>query len=438
MPESPIKELNDDFIEKMDQSLRPAMTNWGHPQFNAYFPSVLSNSAVYGTIFDSFFQINQKQPSQASFQKLESKLLEAVRHHWNLPEVFSPKKDGAGALMSSIGNCSTIAIHLAKLDKINSLGIEQYSSPEANQLKQKFTSYFYDVAHSHAEKAINFNDIKHGRQIDCLYDKASNTFMHNYEELERQVKFDIEKGQIPLAAFGVIGSTPTGSSDDQKIFAQICKKYNMTSIVDAAWAGSYTICPEYTDCIEGLELCDFYFSNFSKAGGSGMETSIMYLQNQSQYLNLLRKNKSIEVHEENWLNDLRLGDYTKIGQMKLHFQLQNEGIEGLQSHFRRSVELTDYIQNLISQDDRLEIIPKRQLSLMGFRLKAYNGDQSERDRRNQLLLEKLNEDGRLFCVAGKCAGEYFIRISVPSNGQESDYDFMMNRIIEVCNQQNLF
>lgn len=31
MPESPIKELNDDFIEKMDQSLRPAMTNWGHP-----------------------------------------------------------------------------------------------------------------------------------------------------------------------------------------------------------------------------------------------------------------------------------------------------------------------------------------------------------------------------------------------------------------------
>lgn len=87
----------------------------------------------------------------------------------------------------------------------------------------------------------------------------------------------------------------------------------MTSIVDAAWAGSYTICPEYTDCIEGLELCDFYFSNFSKAGGSGMETSIMYLQNQSQYLNLLRKNKSIEVHEENWLNDLRLGDYTKIG-----------------------------------------------------------------------------------------------------------------------------
>lgn len=96
--------------------------------------------------------------------------------------------------MSSIGNCSTIAIHLAKLDKINSLGIEQYSSPEANQLKQKFTSYFYDVAHSHAEKAINFNDIKHGRQIDCLYDKASNTFMHNYEELERQVKFDIEKG----------------------------------------------------------------------------------------------------------------------------------------------------------------------------------------------------------------------------------------------------
>lgn len=44
--------LDEDFVDKMDRVLTPASTNWGHPLFNAFFQSALSNGSIVGSMFD--------------------------------------------------------------------------------------------------------------------------------------------------------------------------------------------------------------------------------------------------------------------------------------------------------------------------------------------------------------------------------------------------
>jgi len=164
-------------------------------------------------------------------------------------------------------------------------------SKTSNHEDLKFVIYHYDVAHSHAEKAVILNDIIHKREIFSKYNKELNEFTYDYEKLEQVMDEDIKNGLIPLAAFGVFGATSNGSSDDIARLAEICKKRNVTSIVDAAWAGTFTINEEFTHYLKGLEHIDYYMINFSKNGGSGMESSILYLKNRSHLISLAKENQ---------------------------------------------------------------------------------------------------------------------------------------------------
>ena len=51
----------------------------------------------------------------------------------------------------------------------------------------------------------------------------------------------------------------------------------MYLFVDAAYAGSFTICEEYTEYIAGLELADGYVFNPSKMMLCGMDATFFFI-----------------------------------------------------------------------------------------------------------------------------------------------------------------
>lgn len=154
--------------------------------------------------------------------KLENMMLESIRKNWNIPDCFSTNNDGAGMLMTTVGNCSNVAVYLTKLDRMKKMGYD--ISKTTNHEDLKFVVYHYDVAHSHVEKAVILNDIIHKREVNSIYNKDLNEFEFNYQKLEELMDEDVKNGLVPLAAFGVFGATANGSSDDMTKFAGICKK----------------------------------------------------------------------------------------------------------------------------------------------------------------------------------------------------------------------
>ena len=88
---------------------------------------------------------------------MESGITEAIRKNWGLPEQFGPAQDGVGILLTTIGYCSITAVWLLKLQKLKSLGFD--ISKTTNHPESKFALYYYDVAHSHVQKASILNDI---------------------------------------------------------------------------------------------------------------------------------------------------------------------------------------------------------------------------------------------------------------------------------------
>jgi aromatic-L-amino-acid decarboxylase len=91
--------------------------------------------------------------------------------------------------------------------------------------------------------------------------------------------------------------------------------------------------------------------------------------------------------------------------LKLLFVIQHYGIEGLQFHIRRHVELARQFTQWVQQDGRFELVAPPHLNLVCFRLKSSDDD-------NARLLSALNASGRMFLSHTKLAGKYTLRMSI--------------------------
>ncbi|KAK7089752.1 hypothetical protein V1264_024951 [Littorina saxatilis] len=93
--------------------------------------------------------------------------------------------------------------------------------------------------------------------------------------------------------------------------------------------------------------------------------------------------------------------------LKLWFVLRSFGVEGLQNHIRKGVELSKMFERFVRKDPRFEIPAERILGLVVFRLKGDN-------ELTELLLKRLNKQGRVHMVPASLKGYYIIRFTVTS------------------------
>jgi histidine decarboxylase len=83
-------------------------------------------------------------------------------------------------------------------------------------------------------------------------------------------------------------------------------------------------------------------------------------------LYLKHKYSSAAIDYMHW----QVGLSRRFRALKLWFVIRSFGIQGLQEHIRKSVKLAALFENLVNSDDRFEILAKRHLGLVVFRLKV--------------------------------------------------------------------
>ena len=56
--------------------------------------------------------------------------------------------------------------------------------------------------------------------------------------------------------------------------------------------------------------------------------------------------------------------------LKLWFVIRSYGIDGLQKHIRRGVQMATLFESLVAQDDKFELMAERHMGLVVFRIKV--------------------------------------------------------------------
>ncbi|KAL3312814.1 hypothetical protein Ciccas_008587, partial [Cichlidogyrus casuarinus] len=197
--------------------------------------------------------------------------------------------------------------------------------------------------------------------------------------------------------------------------------FNVWLHVDAAYAGSSFICPEYRDrWFKSRQRIDSFVFNPSKWFLCCFDITAFWVADSTTlhnafsvnplYLQHKMSNKAIDFMH--WQIPLS----KKFRALKLWFVIRYFGVEKMQEYIRRHEQLAKYFARLVLSDDRFEIPVGPFLGLCIFRLKGPN-------ELTETLLAQITSEGLVYMVPATFLKDFIIRFTVTSQDTtEADID----------------
>lgn len=397
-----------DIFSDFEKIIMPGITHWQSPKFFAYFPANASYPSLLGEMLTATLGAQcMKWETSPAAAELEEQVLEWLRKMIGLPEGFT------GVIQDSASSATLASIITARERKGNfRINAEGYAG-------NKYRVYCSSEAHSSIEKAVRIAGLGSNNLVKIAVDED---FRMIPAELDKQMTFDLEQGYIPLCVVAALGTTGSTAVDPLAGIGSICKKHNAWLHVDAAFAGSALILPEYRWMIEGIDLVDSFVFNPHKWLFTHFDCSAYYVRDRQSLVNTfsilpeyLRTNTQGKVNDYcDW--GVQLG--RRFRALKLWFVLRNFGVNALQEKLRNHIRLAGEFRDWLLQDERFELLAPLTFNVICFRLKPGNLSLEESNRKNEELLHRINSTGKMYITHTKLAGRYTLRMVIGQTNVE--------------------
>ncbi|WP_181702269.1 pyridoxal phosphate-dependent decarboxylase family protein [Chthonobacter albigriseus] len=391
-------------VGDFERLIVPGMTHWQHPRFLAYFPANAAPMAVVAEIYASAIaaQCMLWQTSPAATD-LERVVVGWLRDALGLPAGFD------GVLQDS-ASTATLAAVLTMREK--ALGFA--GNREGLVGQPRLRVYASDQTHTSIDKAIWISGIGQDNLVK-IPGTGPNRGM-DPAALDAAIRADLEAGHRPAGVIACVGATGVGSTDDIAAVVAVAKKHALFVHVDAAWAGSAMICPEFRAWWAGIDGADSIVMNPHKWLGAPFECSAHFVREPADLVRTLAirpeylktYGKSDVVNYSEW--SVPLG--RRFRALKLWFLLRAYGLDGLRRMIHDHVAWAEALAKTIAATPDFEIVTPPMLSLFTFRYSPAGA--ADLDDLNMRLVNAVNDDGRTYVTQTKVDGRIAIRIQVGS------------------------
>ena len=422
-PEKP--EAMEKIIADFEALVMPGITHWQHPRFFAYFPSNASPAAVLAdqlvTVMAPQCMLWQTSPSAT---EMETRMMDWLRQSIGLPETF------AGVIQDSASSATLAAVLTMRERALNWDG-------NANGLAGQSTLRIYCSAevHTSVDRAIWVAGIGQSNLVR-IPTKGLLRGM-DMTALRDAIKADVDAWLQPAGIIACTGGTGTGACDDIATVCDIAQEFDLYTHVDAAWAGSAMICPEYRALWEGVDRADSVVFNPHKWLGTQFDLSAHFIRSpedltrtlaiQPEYLKTHGADGIINYSE--W--SVPLG--RRFRALKLWFLLRAYGLDGLRAMIRNHVTWSQDLCERLRAHGDFEIVTDPVLSLFSFRL-APSG-RTDLDALNLELITQINNDGRIYLTQTRTNGKFVIRFQAGQfDCTKDDLDTAYDVIVEIANR----
>jgi len=224
------------------------------------------------------------------------------------------------------------------------------------------------------------------------------------------VAADRAAGHVPAGIVACTGGTGTGACDDIAGVARVAQAEGLYLHVDAAWAGSAMICPEFRSLWAGVEAADSVVFNPHKWLGAQFDCAAHFVRAPEDLVRTLAMRASFLetpgaediVNYSEW--SIPLG--RRFRALKLWFLMRSYGLEGLRRRIRDHVAWSRALAARLGSDARFEIVTEPVLSLFTFRLAGVE------DAEQLAYVQRINDDGRIYVTQGTVSGQVVVRFQV--------------------------
>jgi aromatic-L-amino-acid/L-tryptophan decarboxylase len=376
-------------LRDLDELIVPALTNWQHPRFFAYFAVTASEPGILAELIAATLnQVAILWRASPASTELELRTVDWVRQLLGLPE-------GWHGHIEDTASTSTLAALIA-----------------ARHITGRDVVVCSEHAHSSVEKAA--------RMLGMELRKIETD-----ESLGMRID-GLELGDV-AAVVATVGTTSFASVDPVRVLAGRAHQAGAWLHVDAAYAGSSWICEEERWSQDGVELADSLVINPHKWLMTPMDCSLLWTSRPDE----LRTAFSLTPEYLRTEDDAyALSDYgpalgRRFRSLKLWAVLRCYGREGLQQMLREHVRLANLFTEWVEADPNWELCAPQRFSLVVFRR---NGTDEE----NEQIVERANRSGDMFLSHTRLHGRYVLRLAI-GNARTTEAD--VRRAWEVLNRE---
>ncbi|XP_013103850.2 histidine decarboxylase isoform X1 [Stomoxys calcitrans] len=395
-------------FDDVERVIMPGITHWQSPHMHAYFPALNSFPSLLGDMLaDAINCLGFTWASSPACTELEIIVMNWLGKMIGLPDDFlnlHSSSRGGGVVQTTASEATLVCLLAGRTRAIQRFH-EKCPGYQDAEINARLVAYCSDQAHSSVEKAALIGLVR------MRYIEADKNLSMNGQPLREAIEDDIRQGLVPFWVCATLGTTGACSFDNLEEIGVVCREFNLWLHVDAAYAGSAFICPEFRTWLKGIERADSIAFNPSKWLMIHFDATALWVKDSAavhrtfnvEPLYLQHENSGVAVDFMHWQIPLS----RRFRSLKIWFVLRSYGIKGLQRHIREGVRLAQKFEALVAADHRFEIPAKRHLGLVVFRMK---GDNEITER----LLKCLNHRGNIHCIPSSLKGKYVIRFTVTS------------------------
>lgn len=384
-------------LKDFDDVIMPGMTHWQHPRFFAYFaanatpPSMLAEQLVNTVAAQCMLW----QTSPAATE-LEGVMVNWLRQAMGL-------SDGFTGVIQDSASSATLSAVLTMRERATGYSSNKDGLSDKGHLR----IYCSTEVHSSIDRACWVAGIGQANLVKIPTKGA--LFGMDAGALDAAIQADVAAGHTPAGVIAITGGTGIGASDNLEAVLRVAKAHDLYTHLDAAWAGSAMICPEFRAMFwNGVDGCDSIVFNPHKWLGAQFDCSVQFLRDATPQLNTLKiepeylktSGDSVTNYSE-WT--IPLG--RRFRALKIWFLLRSYGLEELRRRIGNHVTWAGALCETIRAMDGFEITSEPILSLFTFR--ALGNDDMQ-----QKLVDAINDDGRIYVTQGSHAGQKVIRFQV--------------------------
>src|SRR5688500_8004771 len=255
----------DALIAEFEEKILPGITHWNHPSFFAYFSVTGSQAGILGELLSAGINANgMLWKTSPALTELETLALRWLRDALGLPS----------NLFGVINDTASINVFLALAAAREATGLDIRGKGMTGRDLPPLRLYCSEHAHSSVDKgalALGFGS------TGIVKVAADEKFRMRPDALADAIARDRAAGALPCVVVATTGTTSTAAVDSVREIGAVAARENCWLHVDAAYAGSATICEENRWIWDGVaEYADSIVTNPHKWLFTPIDCSVLY------------------------------------------------------------------------------------------------------------------------------------------------------------------
>lgn len=352
-----------------------------------------------------------------------------------IKEILQYPASASGVLTSGCSASNLIGLTVARNMKagfdIRRKGLQ--GKPE------KMVLYASEESHSSIQKSVELLGL--GSEAIRLL-PVNKFFQIDTTMLSSAIISDRKNGLKPFCVVGVAGTTNTGSVDDLRSLAKICKREKLWFHVDGAFGAWACLTSKAKKTVAGIELADSLALDLHKWMYMPYEIGCILVREDKQHRKTFSLTPDYLAHGGEmrgvsggnlpWFSDYSYELSRGFRALKAWMSIKEQGSKKYARIIQQNIDQALYLGELIKNSPELELSAPIALNIVCFRFVPLNASNLGSDEINKKIAVDLQERGIAVLTGTIINGNYVLRMANTNHrSRRSDFEILVKEVVSI-------